>query len=385
MQLAAKKPSFIPAQRNLSVEKQCTLNQYMVGRILLKGRSLIDYQINHNTGESGLDGTTLLPPPSTSTVDVQTPAITAMHNALISAPEGKAWLITTGALTNAALLFAVHPQLVDHIAGLSIMGGAVGGLFTNAPMGHGIDRINFEADVYRVLPTGLPCQSGPTSQQFASVLREHNLLPPASDAAEEDRLVELLDLARSDFGNWTRYAEFNIYIDPESAKSIFSTPALAAKTTLIPLDITHQVLANEDVLRRLRLLEGREDGYTPSRMRKLFLEILTFFAATYAEQLGMKDGPPLHDPLAVAAALSPSLFDDNGGERYDVYVITDGDDSLAEHTRNLHNVGQCGRTVLTPVEAGKGGVRVPRTLHIDAFWEMVNLSLDAAEARSSMG
>lgn len=45
------------------------------------------------------------------------------------------------------------------------------------------------------------------------------------------------------FGNWTPWAEFNIYIDPESAQSVFSNPVLAAKTTIAPLDLTHQMVS----------------------------------------------------------------------------------------------------------------------------------------------
>lgn len=50
-------------------------------------------------------------------------------------PPKTAWLVAVGAMTNVALLFSVYPDLAEHIAGLSIMGGAVGGGFTNAPMG----------------------------------------------------------------------------------------------------------------------------------------------------------------------------------------------------------------------------------------------------------
>lgn len=63
-------------------------------------------------------------------------AVLAMRHALIGQPKGTAWLVATGALTNIALLFATFPELVDHIKGLSIMGGAIGGGFTDAPMGH---------------------------------------------------------------------------------------------------------------------------------------------------------------------------------------------------------------------------------------------------------
>lgn len=47
-----------------------------------------------------------------------------------------AWIVATGALTNVAMLIAAFPEIVGHIAGLSIMGGAIGGGFSNAPMGH---------------------------------------------------------------------------------------------------------------------------------------------------------------------------------------------------------------------------------------------------------
>ena len=39
---------------------------------------------------------------------------------------------------NVALLFCSFPELVDHIADLSIMGGAVGGGFTSADLGTNI-------------------------------------------------------------------------------------------------------------------------------------------------------------------------------------------------------------------------------------------------------
>ena len=54
-----------------------------------------------------------------------------MKEALFAQPKGTAWLVATGPLTNIALLFAVFPNLAEHIAGLSIMGGAIGSDFTN--------------------------------------------------------------------------------------------------------------------------------------------------------------------------------------------------------------------------------------------------------------
>ena len=45
----------------------------------------------------------------------------------------------------------------------------------------------------------------------------------------------------------TPFAEFNIYIDPEAAKSLFGSPAIAAKTTMVTLDLTHLFLATDEV------------------------------------------------------------------------------------------------------------------------------------------
>jgi uridine nucleosidase len=159
-----------------------------------------------------------------------------MYAALTSCAPGTAWVVATGAFTNAAALFQTHPDLIPHIAGLSLMGGAVGGGFTPAVLGvvQGVPRI----------------------------------------------------------GNWTQFAEFNILADPEAAAWIFDTKSLASKTTLIPLDVTHLVLATEEVQKLL--LWGKEGGVThageglenaalgaKSTLRLMLVELLFYFAKTY--------------------------------------------------------------------------------------------------------
>jgi uridine nucleosidase len=87
-----------------------------------------------NPGESGLDGVTLLPQPIQPAVtDIS--YLEAMYTALIATPPDTAWLVSTGTLTNIGLLFQKYPDLASHLKGLSVMGGAVGGGFTDAPMG----------------------------------------------------------------------------------------------------------------------------------------------------------------------------------------------------------------------------------------------------------
>ena len=87
-----------------------------------------------SSGSSGLDGTTCLLLPSAKAV-TEPNVLRAMYDALMRYP-GETWLVATGALTNVALLFATYPKVATHIKGLSIMGGAIGSGFTDAPMGH---------------------------------------------------------------------------------------------------------------------------------------------------------------------------------------------------------------------------------------------------------
>ncbi|THC98625.1 hypothetical protein EYZ11_001903 [Aspergillus tanneri] len=278
-------------------------------------------------GDSGIDGTELLPKPSRSPVTDKNP-ILAMRDALLAQPKDTAWVIATGALTNVALLFATFPEVAEHIHGLSIMGGGVGEGFTDAPM----SRLK----------------------------------------GQETRI-----------GNVTPLAEFNIYCDPEGSQSIFSNQVLASKTTLITLDLTHQVLASPTI--QTRILHGGADASPPpTALRQMLFDLLIFFASTYERVFGLTNGPPLHDPLAVAVILSnlnPEFtarhpkqalqFDDRDGERFAVSVITDG-----LHGTDVELVGQLGRSVVAPTMQG---VAIPRGVDLDAFWNLILDCLQRAD------
>ncbi|KAF2657072.1 Inosine/uridine-preferring nucleoside hydrolase [Lophiostoma macrostomum CBS 122681] len=281
-------------------------------------------------GESGLDGVTLLPQPIEPAIkDVD--CLEAIYKALIATPPGTAWLVSTGTLTNIGMLFQKHTDLPGHIKGLSIMGGAVGGGFTNAPMG----KVKGEGER---------------------------------------------------FGNWTSYAEFNIYCDPEASHFIFSHPILSQKTTLIPLDVSHQVLGTKTV-RQTQLFgsdqpldaSATDTSRTPSPLRALFTQIMSFFAHTYAEVFAITEGPPLHDPLAVVAAVDPSIFDDRGGERFKVDIVTEG-----VHSVTQSEVGELGRTKVTKLPAGEAGCRIPRSVDLAKFWGLIESCLKSADAVSPM-
>ena len=166
--------------------------------------------------------------------------------------------------------------------------------------------------------------------------------------------------------------------DPEAAKSIFSNRTLAAKTTLIPLDLTHQVIATRQF--RQTLLAGTsftESSDAAVDMRQMFHDLLSFFAHTYSEVYGLTEGPPLHDPIAVAvlleAVMGPNMrFFDGEGERWHINIVTDG-----SHSRNEVERGQVGRTVVA--RSDHGGVRIPKSMHVQSFWEVIDRCLQAAE------
>jgi uridine nucleosidase len=309
----------------------------------------------------------VLPLPVASPAVFKLGTIAAMYLAL-SAHPGKAWLVSTGTLTNVALLFATYPELVDSIAGLSIMGGAIGGFFTHAPLGRMKERLHFNTNLERDFPAGLPDDSKMTIEEVAKHFKELGIIQDTN--LSDEKVVLLLEQARRSFGNSTPFAEFNIYCDPESAAAVFSNPVLAAKTTLIPLDITHQVLATPEILQRIK---GAN-----SLIRLLFYEIVTFFGQTYGVEYQMPS-PPLHDPIAVAAALHYDLFDDNDGERYEVHVVREGEESLASTARVEEKSNQSGRTIAKLLDKGKPGVRIPRTLDVPKFWDLIELGLKSAE------
>lgn len=97
-------------------------------------------------------------------------------------------------------------------------------------------------------------------------------------------------------GNMTPAAEFNILADPEAAKIVFEADW---PVTMVGLDVTHQVLATPD--RMAQLIEVGTD------VSRFIAELVEFFGAAYMKERHYP-GPPMHDPLAVAAVADPSVL-----------------------------------------------------------------------------
>ena len=146
-----------------------------------------------------------------------------MADILREREPGTVTLVPTGALTNIALLTRMHPDVVDRVRQVVLMGG-----------GH------------------------------------HT-------------------------GNMTPAAEFNILADPEAAALVFDAPWTV---TMCGLDVTHKALATPHFVRELTEIGTPLAGFVA--------ELLEFFGASYTRERGYP-APPMHDPVAVAAVIDPTL------------------------------------------------------------------------------
>lgn len=98
-------------------------------------------------------------------------------------------------------------------------------------------------------------------------------------------------------GNTTPAAEFNIYVDPEAAEIVLES---GIPTTLVGLDVTRRVRLEASVIESRLRPAGGPVAQLVCDMAPVALE----FGAR------MEGGPAitLHDPLAVAVAIDPSLI-----------------------------------------------------------------------------
>ena len=97
-------------------------------------------------------------------------------------------------------------------------------------------------------------------------------------------------------GNWSAVSEFNILIDPEAASIVVNE---SWPVTMVGVDVTHQALATDAVRESIAAV-----GTAPARFVG---QLLDFFGATYLREQGFAH-PPVHDPVAVAYVIDPSVL-----------------------------------------------------------------------------
>jgi purine nucleosidase/pyrimidine-specific ribonucleoside hydrolase len=95
-------------------------------------------------------------------------------------------------------------------------------------------------------------------------------------------------------GNVTPAAEFNVWADPEAARAVFAS---GLDVTMIGLDVTHRAVTTPALQQRLR-----EQGTIGS-----FVADLVDFFAVYHRQTYGWEGAPIHDAVAVAHVIDPTL------------------------------------------------------------------------------
>lgn len=133
------------------------------------------------------------------------------------------------------------------------------------------------------------CALGPLTN-IASALKR------APHCVENIREIVLMGGAYFEVGNITPAAEFNIYVDPQAAKIVFDC---GAPITMMPLDVTHQVLTTCERLDRIAAV-GNASGTAVSQMLR--------FSERFDLEKYNWSGAPLHDPCVIAWLIEPSMF-----------------------------------------------------------------------------
>jgi purine nucleosidase len=179
--------------------------------------------------------------------------------------------------------------------------------------------------------------TGPLTN-VATLLRDH----PESRAGI-DRIVFMG--GSTGRGNTTPYGEFNIVTDPEAADIVLRCGLPVA---MIGLNVTHQALATAEVIAEFRGMGTRAGD--------VCAELMTFFAGTYRRVFGFEH-PPVHDPIAVALVIDPSIVR--------TVTVPVAVELAGAYTRGATVVDLHGRT------RGIPHAEVAVGLDADAFWRLL--------------
>ena len=152
-------------------------------------------------------------------------------------------------------------------------------------------------------------------------------------------------------GNWTPYAEFNIWADPEAADIVLRS---GLPLIMSGLNITHQALATPEVLNRISALN--------TQLAHTIVDLLKFFADTYRDVFAMPD-PPVHDPVALAIIIDMSVAQLVSAP---VSVELTGELTRGATVVDLH--GTTGQNA---------NVDVAMELDVEKFWNLMIAAIDS--------
>ncbi len=116
-------------------------------------------------------------------------------------------------------------------------------------------------------------------------------------------------------GNITPAAEFNVYVDPEAARIVFQS---GIPVTMVGLDVTRKTSLTGEYV---RVLEAGQNAVSQAAGK------IARNAIQHNREQGFLVGPNMHDSLAVAAFLDPSILK---WKEYYVDVETSGELTAGE-------------------------------------------------------
>jgi purine nucleosidase len=164
---------------------------------------------------------------------------------------------------------------------------------------HGVD---FIIDTLMREPEGTVtlCALGPLTNLAMALTKE----PRITSRIEE---IVLMGGAYFEVGNITPAAEFNIYVDPEAAAIVFAS---GVPITMMPLDVTHQMLATPERIAAFRAIGNKS--------ATAVADMLSFSERFDLRKYGWS-GAPLHDPCVTAYIIAPEIF---SGRKCNVEIET---------------------------------------------------------------
>jgi purine nucleosidase len=121
-------------------------------------------------------------------------------------------------------------------------------------------------------------------------------LVKAPEASGKIRELVVMGGACFELGNVTPAAEFNMHVDPHAAAILIDS---GIPITMIPLDVTHQLITTEPRLASLRALRNRCGAAVAA--------LLTAFERNRRAKFGPR-ARALHDPAVIGYLLRPDLY-----------------------------------------------------------------------------
>ncbi|MFM1838652.1 MAG: hypothetical protein RLZZ327_1526 [Actinomycetota bacterium] len=224
------------------------------------------------------------------------------------------------------------PVFADYVHGKSGMDGAE--LPEPSRPADSMHAIDFIIDTVRSRDDVWLVPTGPLTNVALALTR-------APDLAARLRGISLMGGGR--FGNRTPSAEFNIWLDPEAAATVFMS---GVPIVMAGLHLTHEFQASPP---RIAAVESAHPRVGP-----LLAGLLRFFSGTYVNRHVGFEGAAMHDVCSVLALTHPDLF-----ETSSKYVAVD---LHGNHTRGMTVIDDrqlidrpsANATVLETIDADRG-------------------------------